>query len=126
MDYEELYAKTCSENSSAAIRRREQQWESQDVLRALKRESLRFYEQQSWDKLSEIDAERRRLAWRRQEMRWRDQDTIRLMHRLQKRKVDTLAGLGRLGRLASGPKIFMTSLHGLPSTESDISILCQA
>ena len=102
MDYEELYAKTCSENSSAAIRRREQQWESQDVLRALKRESLRFYEQQTWDKLSEIDAERRRLAWRRQEMRWRDQDTIRLMHRLQKRKVDTLAGLGRLGRLASG------------------------
>ena len=123
MDYEELYAKTCSENSSAAIRRREQQWESQDVLRTLKRESLRFYEQQSWDKLSEIDAERRRLAWRRQEMRWRDQDTIRLMHRLQKRKVD---GLVRLDRLASGPKIFMTSLHGLPNTESDITILCQA
>ena len=123
MDYEELYAKTCSENSSAAIRRREQQWESQDVLRALKRESLRFYEQQTWDKLSEIDAERRRLAWRRQEMRWRDQDTIRLMHRLQKRKVDTLAGLGRLGRIqgtafrASGP----ISDVG-PITESDISI----
>jgi len=118
MDYEELYAKTCSENSSAAIRRREQQWESQDVLRALKRESLRFYEQQTWDKLSEIDAERRRLAWRRQEMRWRDQDTIRLMHRLQKRKVDTLAGLGLLGRLASGP---ISSDIG-PIRESDISI----
>ena len=118
MDYEELYAKTCSENSSAAIRRREQQWESQDVLRALKRESLRFYEKQSWDKLSEIDAERRRLAWRRQEMRWRDQDTIRLMHRLQKRKSDTLAGLGRLGRLASGP---ISSDVG-PIRESDISI----
>ena len=127
MDYEELYAKTCSENSSAAIRRREQQWESQDVLRALKRESLRFYEQQSWDKLSEIDAERRRLAWRRQEMRWRDQDTIRLMHRLQKRKADTLAGLGRLGRFqgtafrASGP----ISDIG-PIRESDIYILCKA
>ena len=111
MDYEELYAKTCSENSSAAIRRREQQWESQDVLRALKRESLRFYEKQSWDKLSEIDAERRRLAWRRQEMRWRDQDTIRLMHRLQKRKSDTQSWLCKpLG------------LH--PVTESDLSI-CQ-
>jgi len=123
MDYAELYAKTYSENGSAAIRRREEQWESQDVLRALKRESLRFYEQQTWDKLSEIDAERRRLAWKRQEQRWRDQDTIRLMQRLQKRKID---GLVRLDRLASGPKIFMTSLHGIPCSESDISILCQA
>jgi hypothetical protein len=123
MNYAEMYAKTYSENGCAAIHRREQQWESQDVLRTLKRESLRFYEQQTWDKLSEIDAERRKLAWKRQEQRWRDQDTIRLMQRLQKRKVD---GLVRLDRLASGPKIFMTSLHGLPSTESDISILCQA
>ena len=127
MDYEELYAKTCSENSSAAIRRREQQWESQDVLRALKRESLRFYEQQSWDKLSEIDAERRRLAWRRQEMRWRDQDTIRLMHRLQKRKVDTLAGLGRLGRMVDGLVRLDRMASGPisdvgPITESDIYI----
>jgi hypothetical protein len=102
MDYAEMYAKTYSENGSAAIHRREQQWESQDVLRTLKRESLRFYEQQTWDKLSDIDAERRKLAWKRQEQRWRDQDTIRLMQRLQKRKSDTLAVLGRLGRLASG------------------------
>jgi hypothetical protein len=122
MDYAELYAKTYSEGGSAAIRRREQQWEAQDVLRTLKRESLRFYEQQSWDKLSEINAERRRLAWRRQEMKWRDQDTIRLMHRLQKRKNDTLAGLGRLGRLASGP---MISSEIKPITESNLSILCQ-
>jgi hypothetical protein len=98
MDYAELYAKTCTEKSTAAVRRREQQWEAQDVLRSLKRESLRFYEQQTWDKLSEINAERRKLAWKRQEQRWRDQDTIRLMARLQKRKQDTLAGLGRLGR----------------------------
>ena len=122
MDYEELYAKTYSEKGSAAIRRREQQWEAQDVLRTLKRDSLRYYEQQSWHKLSEINAERRRLAWRRQEMRWRDQDTIRLMHRLQKRKEDTLAGLGQLGRLGSAP----IYLDYQPIRESDISILCQA
>ena len=91
MDYAEMYEKTYSEKSCASIYRREQQWESQDVLRTLKRESLRFYEQQSWYKLSEIDAERRRLAWKRQEQRWRDQDTIRLMHRLQKRKTDSLS-----------------------------------
>jgi len=131
MDYAELYAKTYSDHGSAAIRRREQQWESQDVLRTLKRESLRFYEQQSWDKLSEINAERRRLAWRRQEMRWRDQDTIRLMHRLQKRKIDSL---GCLSRLASGPKDGLVrqdtafrasgpiSSDVGPVTESDISI----
>jgi hypothetical protein len=100
MDYAELYAKTCSEKSTAAVRRREQQWEAQDVLRSLKRESLRFYEQQTWDKLSEINAERRKLAWKRQEQRWRDQDTIRLMARLQKRKTDSLAGLDGLGRLS--------------------------
>ena len=124
MDYAEMYAKTYSEKGCASIYRREQQWESQDVLRTLKRESLRFYEQQSWNKLSEINAERRRLAWKRQEQRWRDQDTIRLMHRLQKRKID---GLARLDRLASGPRIFMASSDGLqPSRESDISILCQA
>jgi len=112
MDYAELYAKTYSDHGSAAIRRREQQWESQDVLRTLKRESLRFYEQQSWDKLSEINAERHRLAWRRQEMRWRDQDTIRLMHRLQKRK--SLDGLVRLDRLASGPNTAVCdNLEGL-------------
>ena len=106
MDYVELYTKTYAEKSTSAIRRREQQWESQDVLRSLKRESLRFYEQQTWDKLSEINAERRKLAWKRQEMRWRDQDTIRLMMRLQKRKQDTLAslpGLGRVSRLGSAP-----------------------
>jgi hypothetical protein len=103
MDYAELYAKTCTEKSTAAVRRREQQWEAQDVLRSLKRESLRFYEQQTWDKLSEINAERRKLAWKRQEQRWRDQDTIRLMARLQKRKQDTLDGLGRLSRLGSAP-----------------------
>jgi plasmid stability protein len=113
MNYAEMYAKTYSENGSAAIHRREQQWESQDVLRALKRESLRFYEQQAWDKLSEIDAERRRLAWKRQEQRWRDQDTIRLMQRLQKRKLDTQSWLRK-------------PLGLRPSTESDISILCQA
>ena len=113
MDYVELYAKTYSEGGSAAIRRREQQWEAQDVLRTLKRESLRFYEQQSWDKLSEIDAERRRLAWKRQEQRWRDQDTIRLMQRLQKRKLDTQSWLCK-------------PLGFHPSTESDISIICQA
>ncbi len=131
-----MYAKTCSEKSSSAIRRREQQWESQDVLRALKRDSLRFYEQQSWHKLSEINAERRRLAWRLQELRWRDQDTIRLMHRLQKRKEDTLAGLGQLGRLGSAPIYLDCQLDRLvsdpisldcqPIRESDISILCQA
>ena len=129
MDYVELYTKTYAEKSTSAIRRREQQWESQDVLRSLKRESLRFYEQQTWDKLSEINAERRKLAWKRQEMRWRDQDTIRLMLRLQKRKQDTLAslpGLGRVSRLASGPNIFMTSSNLQPSRESDISLLCQA
>jgi hypothetical protein len=124
MDYAEMYEKTYSEKSCASIYRREQQWESQDVLRTLKRESLRFYEQQSWYKLSEINAERRRLAWKRQEQRWRDQDTIRLMHRLQKRKID---GLVRLDRLASGPRIFMETSNGIqPSRESDISILCQA
>ena len=112
MNYAEMYAKTCSENSCAAIRRREQQWESQDVLRTLKRESLRFYEQQTWHKLSEIEAERRKLAWRRQEMRWRDQDTIRLMHRLQKRKSDTQSWLCK-------------PLGLRPVTESDISIICQ-
>jgi hypothetical protein len=124
MDYAEMYAKTYSEKGCASIYRREQQWESQDVLRTLKRESLRFYEQQSWYKLSEINAERRKLAWKRQEQRWRDQDTIRLMHRLQKRKID---GLVRLDRLASGPRIFMETSNGIqPSRESDISILCQA
>ena len=97
MDYVELYEKTYSESSSAAIRRREQQWESQDVQRALKRESLRFYEQQTWDKLSEINAERRKLAWKRQEQMWRDQDTIRLMIRLQKRKTHSLGCVSRLG-----------------------------
>ena len=106
MDYVELYEKTYSESGSAAIRR-EQQWESQDVQRALKRESLRFYEQQTWDKLSEINAERRKLAWKRQEQMWRDQDTIRLMIRLQKRKEDDLDGLVdglvRLDRLGSAP-----------------------
>ena len=91
MDYAEMYAKTYSEKGCASIYRREQQWESQDVLRTLKRESLRFYEQQSWNKLSEINAERRKLAWKRQEQRWRDQDTIRLMHRLQKRKDDSIS-----------------------------------
>ena len=111
MDYVELYTKTYAEKSTSAIRRREQQWEAQDVLRSLKRESLRFYEQQTWDKLSEINAERRKLAWKRQEQRWRDQDTIRLMLRLQKRKQDTLAGLGRLGRLGSAP-IEMASGQG--------------
>ncbi len=130
MDYAEVYAKTYSEKGSAAIRRREQQWEAQDVLRTLKRDSLRYYEQQSWHKLSEINAERRRLAWRRQELRWRDQDTIRLMHRLEKRKSDTLAGLGlhglvHLDRLGSAPNIF-TSSEIQPITESDLSILCQA
>jgi len=104
MDYAEMYAKTYSEKGCASIYRREQQWESQDVLRTLKRESLRFYEQQSWNKLSEINAERRKLAWKRQEQRWRDQDTIRLMHRLQKRKIDTLDGLVRLDRLGSAPQ----------------------
>jgi hypothetical protein len=96
MDYVELYEKTYSESGSAAIRR-EQQWESQDVQRTLKRESLRFYEQQTWDKLSEINAERRKLAWKRQEQMWRDQDTIRLMIRLQKRKEHSLGCVSRLG-----------------------------
>ncbi len=113
MDYAEVYAKTYSEKGSAAIRRREQQWEAQDVLRTLKRDSLRYYEQQSWHKLSEINAERRRLAWRRQELRWRDQDTIRLMHRLEKRKSDTHSWL-------------CEPLGLRPVTESDIYILCQA
>ena len=136
MDYEELYAKTYSEKGSAAIRRREQQWEAQDVLRTLKRDSLRYYEQQSWHKLSEINAERRKLAWRRQEMRWRDQDTIRLMHRLQKRKEDTLHGLVRVDRSGSAPIYLDCQLDRLvsdpisldcqPIRESDISILCQA
>ena len=130
MDYAEVYAKSFSEKGSAAIRRREQQWEAQDVLRTLKRDSLRYYEQQSWHKLSEINAERRRLAWRRQELRWRDQDTIRLMHRLEKRKSDTLAGLslhglGRVDRLGSAPNIF-TSSEIQPITESHLSILCEA
>ena len=136
MDYAEVYAKSFSEKGSAAIRRREQQWEAQDVLRTLKRDSLRYYEQQSWHKLSEINAERRRLAWRRQELRWRDQDTIRLMHRLEKRKSDTLAGLGLhgLGRVdrpkgtafvVSDPNIF-TSSENQPITESVLSILCEA
>jgi hypothetical protein len=118
MNYAEMYAKTYSEGGSAAIRRREQQWESQDVLRTLKRESLRFYEQQSWDKLSEIDAERRKLAWRRQEMRWRDQDTIRLMHRLKKRKSDSQS-------LLCKPLPKALRFGDPPVTESDISIICQ-
>jgi hypothetical protein len=52
------------------------------------------------------------------------------MHRLEKRKSDTLAGLGlhglvHLDRLGSAPNIF-TSSEIQPITESDLSILCQA
>jgi hypothetical protein len=58
------------------------------------------------------------------------------MHRLEKRKSDTLAvlslhGLGRVDRskgtafVGSAPNIF-TSSEIQPITESDLSILCQA
>lgn len=84
--YEEIYSEMCADKVSASIRRREQQWEAQDTLRSLKRESLRFFEQHKWNTLSEIDLARHQLAWKRQEQRWRDQDTIRLMRRLLIRK----------------------------------------
>ncbi len=128
MDYVELYEKTYSESGSA-IRRREQQWESQDVQRTLKRESLRFYEQQTWDKLSEINAERRKLAWKRQEQMWRDQDTIRLMIRLQKRKEHSLDGLVdglvRLDRLGSAPLDGCVRLDRLGSAPESVILPCQ-
>jgi len=126
MDYVELYEKTYSESGSAAIRRREQQWESQDVQRKLKRESLRFYEQQTWDKLSEINAERRKLAWKRQEQMWRDQDTIRLMIRLQKRKEHSLVdGLVRLDRLGSAPLDDCVRLDRQGSAPETVILPCQ-